>query len=188
VLWHRLLGGQCLSLADYVRGTGATDGAAATGRPSCCLCSDDLPLDESPATPLTPERQVELLRAATIALGGPDPRRAFSLREAPPERPTAELSATVLETIEDARQRLGAIPKFVLYWRRGSDVTPRGEAGWDDDGALAMWLDAAMPLAAARQTVTHEAQHVADLASGRPFSHAELERRAATFAGPFGAK
>ena len=32
-LWHRLLGGQCLSLADYVAVTGTRGGATAAGGP-----------------------------------------------------------------------------------------------------------------------------------------------------------
>ena len=32
-LWHRLLGGPCLSLADYVRVAGTRDGATAAGGP-----------------------------------------------------------------------------------------------------------------------------------------------------------
>ena len=41
MLWHRLLGGQCLSMTDYVAVTGPTDGAPAppeggnVGYPPC---------------------------------------------------------------------------------------------------------------------------------------------------------
>jgi hypothetical protein len=144
---------------------------------------DDWPLPEGPLMPISPERKVELLRKAAAILG--DPHRAFSLRHCPPARPTADFSATVLETIEDARQRLGGLPSFVVHFRRGSATTPRAEASRPDDGALAVWLDIATPLAELRQTVAHECQHVVDLASGQQFTAAQLERRAADFADAF---
>jgi hypothetical protein len=81
------------------------------------------------------------LHLAAKALNASDPRRSCSLREAPPARPTADFSVTALETIEDARQRLGFLPKFTVYYRQGDDQTPRGESGFDDDGALCVWLD-----------------------------------------------
>jgi hypothetical protein len=149
---------------------------------------DDLTLDDaSPTTPMTQERQIELLQQAAAIIGRRDQQSAF-LRDALPARASAEHHATALETIEASRQRLGSLPAFTLYWRQGGTMTPRGETGWNDEGQLSMWLDTQMPLAEVTQAVAHECQHVADLSSGHPYSHAELERRAATFGSLFAAK
>ncbi len=54
-----LLGGQCLGMAAYVTGTGPTHGAAATGRPSCCVCSRVVGADEYVPQALVIARVVE---------------------------------------------------------------------------------------------------------------------------------